>query len=62
MVPVKAVCMGCPQPVSLNDPSILRVAEFAVIEYDKISDERELHTIRRLHKAHTQVKCSFSHR
>ncbi|KAB7506397.1 Cystatin [Armadillidium nasatum] len=55
VVPVKAVCMGCPQPVSLNDPSILRVAEFAVIEYDKISDERELHTIRRLHKAHTQV-------
>lgn len=55
VVPVRAVCMGCPQTVSLNDPSVLKAADFAVIEYDRTSDERELHSMIRLHKAHTQV-------
>lgn len=55
VMPIDTQCAGCPHPVPLNDPSVLAVAEFAVIEYDRRSDEDELHTLVRLIRAHSQV-------
>ncbi|XP_037786056.1 uncharacterized protein LOC119581949 isoform X1 [Penaeus monodon] len=55
VVPVRAPCLGCPQAAPLNDPTILEIADFALKEYDRASNEDELHMILRLVKAQTQV-------
>lgn len=55
VVPVRAPCLGCPQPAPLNDPIILDIADFALKEYDRTADEDDLHMILRLVKAQTQV-------
>lgn len=56
VVPVRAPCLGCPQAAPLNDPTILEIADFALKEYDRASNEDELHMILRLVKAQTQVR------
>lgn len=55
VIPVRAPCLGCPQPAPLNDPTIMEIADFALKEFDRTSDEDELHLISRLVKAQTQV-------
>ncbi|KAK7028035.1 hypothetical protein SK128_006390 [Halocaridina rubra] len=55
VVPVRAPCLGCPQSAPLNDPTIMEISDFALKEFDRTSDEDELHMISRLIKAQTQV-------
>ncbi|XP_068226750.1 uncharacterized protein [Palaemon carinicauda] len=61
VVPVRAPCLGCPQPAPLNDATILEIADFALKEYDRTADEDDLHMILRLVKAQTQVVAGIKY-
>ncbi|XP_076055509.1 uncharacterized protein LOC143033843 [Oratosquilla oratoria] len=61
VIPVQVPCLGCPQPAPMSDPTILEVADFALKEYDRLSDDEELHMIVRLIKAQTQVVAGIKY-
>ena len=48
-------CVSCKRPVSLNSPELKEILDFAIVEYDKSSDERELHRIVKVRSAEKEV-------
>ncbi|CAL4075557.1 unnamed protein product [Meganyctiphanes norvegica] len=61
VIPVRAPCLGCPQAAPLSDPTILEIADFALTEYDRTSNDDDLHMVLKLIKAQTQVVAGIKY-